>query len=471
MNFKIIAAIEKNNGIGFANKLPWSLPNELKHFQQTTKHVADINKRNAVIMGRLTWESINKRPLNNRLNVIISKSNIGLLPNNVLQFVELTYALDSLKQMNDIENVFVIGGEQLYKLAVNHSNCDSMIITHIKKSFKCDKFFPQIDGNKFIIDSVSNIQQENDIKYEIVKYKRIDKHHPENQYLDLIRNILNNGIKKDDRTGVGTLSIFGQSIRFDLERFPILTTKQIYWKGVIEELLFFLRGSTNNKELIKKNVHIWDGNSSKEVLEKLGLHYKAGANIGKPYEDGDCGPIYSFQLKHYGADYEGCNADYTNKGIDQIKYCLNLLKTDKNSRRIVLNMWNICQLNEMCLPPCHILYVFSVYNDKLSCMMTMRSNDIGLGLGFNISSCALLTHIFAKLSGLGVGELVINTGDTHIYNNHIEPLKKQIERIPRPFPLLDIIDRGQRIPEDFIYEDFVLKGYYPHDIIKMDMAV
>lgn len=461
MNFKIIAAIEKNNGIGFANKLPWSLPNELKHFQQTTKHVADVNKRNAVIMGRLTWESINKRPLNNRLNVIISKSNIGLLPNNVMQFVELTYALDSLKQMSDIENVFVIGGEQLYKLAVNHSNCDSMIISHIKKSFKCDRFFPQIDGNKFIIDSVSNIQQEGDIKYEIVEYKRIDKMHPENQYLDLIRNILNNGVKKDDRTGVGTLSINCPQMRFDLQHLPLLTTKTTFFRGCCEEILWMLRGSTNAKELQNKNIHIWDGNTSKEFLKKMNL----------PYEEGDIGAGYGFQFRHFGAEYINCNTDYTSKGFDQVKECLRLIREEPNSRRIIISLWNVSDLSKMCLTPCHSFYQFFVNNGKLSCSLYQRSGDVMLGIPFNLCTATLMTHIFARLSGLGVGELIHTIGDAHIYLNHIDGANEQIKRTPRPFPLLDIIDRGQKKVEDFVYEDFVLKGYYPHDVIKMEMAV
>jgi thymidylate synthase len=286
--------------------------------------------------------------------------------------------------------------------------------------------------------------------------------HQEHQYLDLIKDVINNGTVKDDRTKIGTISKFGAMMRFSLrDDFPLLTTKRVFWKGVVEELLFFIKGDTNSKHLEEKSINIWAKNTSREFLDSLGLHDR---------EEGDMGPMYGFQWRHYGAKYTNMHADYTGQGIDQLRECIRLIKEDPTSRRIVMSAWNVSDMSDMVLNPCHILVQFNVSNGELSCMMFQRSVDCGLGLAFNIASYALLTYIIAHITGLKVGDLIISTGDTHIYLNHVEPLKIQLERDPRPFPKVVIKCEPKDI-DDYKFEDFELVDYKPHPTIKMDMAV
>ena len=286
--------------------------------------------------------------------------------------------------------------------------------------------------------------------------------HQEYQYLRLIKNLIKNGNDKDDRTGVGTLSTFGNQMRFDLSYyFPLLTTKRTFFRGVIEELIWFLRGSTHNKSLLDRNVHIWDGNSSREYLDSVGLNH---------YEEGELGPIYGFQWRHFGAKYQGQNHDYTNEGVDQIKNIIETIKTNPNDRRMIFSAWNPSALPEMALPPCHMFAQFYVHKKKLSCLMYQRSCDMGLGVPFNIASYSALTYLIAKMTDLKPGEFIHVLGDTHVYKNHIEPLKEQLNRVPYPFPKLKIKFKRDKI-EDYVYEDFVLMDYKCHKPIKMEMAV
>lgn len=285
----------------------------------------------------------------------------------------------------------------------------------------------------------------------------------EAQYLILLNKIINNGIICEDRTGVGTKSIFGCQMRFNIyDTFPLLTTKKMFLRGIIEELLWFLKGQTNSKILEEKNVNIWKDNTSRQFLDNLGFTERI---------EGDGGPIYGFNFRHYGAQYIDCNTDYTNQGIDQINNVLHLLRTEPNSRRIIINLWNPCIINDMVLPPCHVLYQFRVYGNKLSCSLYQRSGDMGLGVPFNIASATLLTYILAKLSNLEPYQLIHTIGDAHIYLNHIEQLKEQINREPYPFPKLHIINRNQQNIEDFISSDFILDNYQHHNPITMKMAV
>jgi dihydrofolate reductase/thymidylate synthase len=283
------------------------------------------------------------------------------------------------------------------------------------------------------------------------------------QYLDLLKEILANGEKREDRTGVGTLSVFGQTMRFDLsDSFPLLTTKRVFWRGVVEELLWFIKGDTNANHLSEKGVTIWNANGSKAFLESRGLGHR---------KEGDLGPVYGFQWRHFGAKYVDMYTDYTDQGIDQLADCIHKIKTTPNDRRIVMSAWNPEDMHLVVLPPCHMYCQFYVSNDeKLSCLFYMRSCDVSLGLPFNIASYALLTCMVAQVCGLHPGELVLTTGDTHIYLNHIEPIKEQLKRTPRSFPKLKINPEKTDI-DSFTFEDFVLEDYNPHPAIKMEMAV
>jgi thymidylate synthase len=285
----------------------------------------------------------------------------------------------------------------------------------------------------------------------------------ERQYLELIKKILHDGNERIDRTGVGTLSIFGAMQRYSLQdgTLPIFTTKRVFTRGVIEELLWMVSGSTDAMILAKKGIHIWDGNGSRSFLDSVGFHRR---------RVGDLGPVYGFQWRHAGATYIDCEADYTGQGVDQLAAVIETLKTNPYDRRMVICAWSPGQLKEMVLPPCHCLMQFHVANGRLNCLLYQRSADVGLGMPFNVTSYSLLTHMIAHITHLEPGELVYTTGDTHIYRNHIEALKKQVEREPRPFPKLTFARTVPSIDE-FTIDDFVITGYNPHPKIEMQMAV
>lgn len=287
--------------------------------------------------------------------------------------------------------------------------------------------------------------------------------HEEQQYLDLVRSIIDTGDSRDDRTGVGTLSKFGCSMRFNLRdgRIPLLTTKRVFWRGIVEELLWFISGSTDANVLINKGVNIWCGNGSREFLDSRGF---------KDRRIGDLGPIYGFQWRHFGARYIDCDTDYTGQGVDQLAAVIDTIKTNPNDRRIIMSAWNPSDLGLMALPPCHMFCQFYVDNGELSCQMYQRSADMGLGVPFNIASYSLLTCMIAHVCGLKRGEFVHVMGDTHVYKNHVDALKEQLKREPRAFPEL-LINADVKDIDSFTFDDFWLKGYEPYDAINMKMAV
>uniref|UniRef100_A0A6B2LCI1 thymidylate synthase n=1 Tax=Arcella intermedia TaxID=1963864 RepID=A0A6B2LCI1_9EUKA len=281
--------------------------------------------------------------------------------------------------------------------------------------------------------------------------------------MNLVRGILEKGVRRGDRTGVGTVALFGAQMRFDLRggQFPLLTTKKVFWRGVVEELIWFLKGDTNAKHLSEKGIKIWNANGSKEFLESRGL---------KDREEGDLGPIYGWQWRHYGAPYTHMHADYTGQGIDQLQECIQAIKTNPTDRRIVMTAWNPADLSQMALPPCHMFCQFFVANGELSCLMYQRSGDMGLGVPFNIASYSLLTCMMAHVCDLKPGEFIHSIGDAHVYLNHVEALQSQLERVPRPFPKLRVKATHKDI-EKFQFSDFELEGYDPHPPLKMDMAL
>lgn len=289
------------------------------------------------------------------------------------------------------------------------------------------------------------------------------------QYLDLCRNIIENGESRPDRTGTGTLSIFAPpQLRFSLRdnKFPLLTTKKVFTKAIILELLWFIKGDTNNKNLQKEGVKIWDGNGSREYLDSLGLTDR---------EEGDLGPVYGFQWRHFGAEYVDCHTDYTGKGYDQLSEIIHKLKTNPYDRRIIMSAWNPPDFKKMALPPCHVFcqfYVSFPENQKpqLSCILYQRSCDMGLGVPFNIASYALLTKMIAKVVDMDCGDFIHTMGDAHVYKDHVDALKEQIERTPKEFPTLQI-KRDIKDIDDFQLDDFEIVDYNPHKSIKMKMSV
>lgn len=289
------------------------------------------------------------------------------------------------------------------------------------------------------------------------------KNEDELKYLDQIRYIIKYGDRIDDRTGVGTISIFGMRSTYSLKNnvVPVLTTKRVYWKGVVEELLWFIRADTNAKHLSEKGVKIWDANGSRQFLDKMGF-------TNRP--EGDLGPVYGFQWRHCGAEYRGVDADYTNEGIDQLSEVIELIKKEPNSRRIILSAWNVKDLKLMALPPCHTLAQFAVRSGELSCQLYQRSGDMGLGVPFNLASYGLLTHMIAHICGLRAGYLHHVLGDAHIYINHVDALQEQLKREPKPFPNVRFVGEINTI-DDFTSESIILENYKPMPTIKMEMAV
>ncbi|KAF8818014.1 bifunctional dihydrofolate reductase-thymidylate synthase, partial [Cardiosporidium cionae] len=583
----IVAAMEPNGGIGKDGKLPWPvLSRDMQHFKHVTTKRKDFDFKNAVVMGRKTWNSlpVKYRPLPERINFVLSKtllaatsflhncvtsldfyehcydiflyrhfsacsnqrSPIGLFSIgsgktdssnmiggtdvHVIQSVNEMFRIISDNYGDKIEGIFIIGGYQIYKEVMEKGLADSIYLTRIGKKFECDVFMPDIPEDFYEVSSLSSTFVEKDIPFDFVLYSRrnskeniidsenecgddkkictprhsinneIDfiesltqqnsqnrdlllshpsilyRKHEELQYLDCVAEIIQKANKQEDRTGVGTMSLFGKQMRFSLrESFPLLTTKRVFWKGVVEELLWFIKGSTNAKILSEKGVKIWEKNGSRDYLDSIGLtHREAGdlAFSSSLEHSFSCfiGPIYGFQWRHFGADYVDMNTDYTDKGIDQLQDCIHRLKTNPNDRRIILTAWNPSALIHMALPPCHVLCQFYVANGELSCLMFQRSCDMGLGVPFNIASYSLLTCMLAQVCDLKRGDFVYCLGNAHVYLNHIEPLKVQLRRFPRPFPCLKIQPDIKDI-DKFQPEHFKLDCYYPYNRIEMDMAV
>jgi dihydrofolate reductase/thymidylate synthase len=539
--YNFIVAISKNKGIGLKGKLPWNLPADMAYFKETTTkvfsqsetdyhntsfnfintakeifnkyHLHDkkkSNKRNMVVMGRNTWESIPEkfRPLSNRINVVLS-SNEEFHSNHPIK-KELFYTSRSieyifdlageLKSQDMLNEIYVIGGTKVFDEFLKNypDQCKLIFQTNINKNFESDVFFEipnnfhplyvskTFAGNEDIKENNNNTNAvDNQITYDyrilfnqnitndqnlmenfnqiinpyfVTKYPK----HEEFQYLDTMRKILETGSSKNDRTGVGTISNFGVRMSYDCSQtFPLLTTKDTFWRGIVEELIWFIKGDTSAKDLQDKKVHIWDGNSSREYLDKLGL---------KEREVGDLGPVYGFQWRHFGAEYKTMHHDYTGEGVDQLKEVIDTIKNNPNSRRIIMSAWNPSDLKIMALPPCHVLCQFYLENNKLNLQMYQRSGDMGLGVPFNIASYSLLLVMVAHVTGKQPGNFIHIIGDTHIYKNHIDAIRKQLLRTPKPFPILKI-NRDVKNIEDFKFEDFTLINYNHWPKIKMEMAV
>ena len=285
-------------------------------------------------------------------------------------------------------------------------------------------------------------------------------------YLKLVEDVLNHGIDKKDRTGTGTRSVFGYQMRFPLsEGFPLVTTKKVYYKAIIHELLWFIKGDTNIKYLIDHDVNIWNdwpfetykhspdyqGETIKEFAEKI----KHDTDFAKKY--GDLGPVYGSQWRNFN-------------GVDQLAYVINLIKEKPESRRMILSAWNPAEISDMVLPPCHTLIQFYVNDHKLSLQLYQRSGDIFLGIPFNIASYALLLSMVAQITNYEVGDFVHTIGDAHIYNNHFDQVKLQLTREPRPLPTLWLNPNIKNI-EDFTFEDIEIQHYHPHPRIQGKVAV
>lgn len=446
----LITACSTNHVIGQNNSIPWYLPEDLKHFKKMTLG----NGKNSVVMGRKTFESLDRKILEGRFNFVWTnqKDKFGIVDQENLIYINSMDELYDEHKNRNLEDIFIIGGSEIYKLFLEENKIDEIYFSHVKKKIEGKNliYFPKKDWSNFLIQNIENRKD-----YDFIIYKKTNYKSSEIEYNNLVQKVLN----------TDELCYFGSTMKFDLQKgFPLLTGKKMFFKGIVEELLWFLSGKTDSKILKEKGVTIWEKNSTREFLDSVGLQKN------KEY---DLGPIYGHNFRHYGAEYENCDTDYNGKGVDQIQYVLEMIKNNPNSRRILINLWNPSQLNEVALPPCHVLYQFKVDTKKntLSCILYQRSADIALGVPFNIASASLLTHVIAFLSNLKVGILTHFIGDGHIYHEHKEGLIHQLDRYLFPLPKLTLKQRNQKKPEDFCFQDFILDGYLSNTSISFPLIV
>jgi len=478
----LVVSINQNNLIGINNDLLIKSKEDLKHFYKITTDNYPEGNLNIVIMGYNTWISIpeSNRPLKKRMNIILTQKNRDKIEENenVKVFDSLFDVLDWCNT-NETGRVFVIGGESIYdQCYLRHLNkINNIYLTKFYDNYQC---VSQEDSKSFPYEMLfeTELLQNKVIKTECQVYlnkkyisKVLETHFQvyqrktrinqgEFQYLNCLKDIINEGNIETTRNGI-TMSQFGGKMVFDMENgFPLITTKKMGYKTILRELLWFIKGSTSNQELLDKNVHIWSQNSSREFLD--------GRNL--KYEEGDLGPVYGFQWRHSGAEYKDCHTDYTGLGVDQLQNVIDLIQNEPQSRRIIMNSWSPPDLDKMALPPCHVMCQFNVNTNKrtLDCQLYQRSADMFLGVPFNIASYAFLLHIIANLTGYIPGRLIHILGDTHIYESHLDAVNEQITRSPVNFPQLEINGKIKNI--DSLTEDmFELKNYKSYDKISAPM--
>lgn len=532
-NFHIITAHSfPEFGIGINNTLPWKYKKEMSHFKTTTTRRWNKNdiedttgndgcmndKKNIIVFGRKTWDNIHENGkssiLKDRIVIVITsslpKSNINNLYwskwDNIISL--LMTLRDDIKTSN---TVFFAGGQTIYEQALEHYPIHCAHITEVyldktKKKERYDTFFPNYKPHSWIVNAQCELNDDSHHRLRLYScspfiqdYNHVDKttgffrhktyispraaqryslselpydwkSEENNQYLAIMREIMDKGIDRNDRTGTGTRAIFSSRQVYDLtDTFPILTTRRQWLKGVFEELKLYLSGKTDNKILQEKNIHIWDGNTSREFLDKRGLEH---------YPEGDMGETYGFNFRHFAGNYDNCRQDYKigENGYDQLTNVCHLIKNDPTSRRIIINLWNPATLHKAALPSCLMMYQFFVdtHTNKLNCQIYIRSSDYFLANNWNCCTGALLVHMLCVLKDINYtpGFISVVTGDTHIYKTHFEQVVENLRREPVPFPKLEINSKKEyNSLEDIEYDDLWLIGYQPQPSISAPMAV
>jgi dihydrofolate reductase / thymidylate synthase len=525
-NYSIIVAHSiPEYGIGIQNSMPWYIPDDLKHFREiTTKSLQDTI--NIVVMGRKTYQSIPQhiKPLNKRYTIIISRNQENNNKQNKINttlheywttWEQLDNVLNILRHNpNTTNQVIFCGGAQIYDLALNKYNITRAHITEVYLHKKNNEsafhtFFPKYKLHNFIVNNTNNINLENNQKLflndvslfktyydkntnrniyfryktylsnsELISSNALPWHlccEEQTQYIAIMNDIISKGIERSDRTGTGTLSLFGTRQHYDLrDTFPLSTTKRIFFRAVFEELKLYLSGRTDNAILQEQGIHIWDGNTSREFLDGRGLQH---------YPEGDMGETYGFNFRHFAGDYKDCHTEYSldgSNGYDQLANVIHLLKNEPTSRRIIINLWNPATLHKAALPSCLMLYQFYVdtHAKLLHCQIYIRSSDYFLANNWNTCTGALLVHMLCALEDINLtpGSITTITGDTHLYKTHLEQVNKNLEREPVPFPKLVIENtktesRKFKKIEDIQFEDLQLWGYMPQPNISAPMAV
>lgn len=459
--FSVVAQIDSGNGVSKCGEIPWDS-------ESTSKYVRDLTvgqKRNAIVMGRKTYEDIPKehRPLKDRTTVVISSTMKQEDHTNVIVCNSLLEALSTLAgSQKKYDKIFVVGGEQLFRDAIIDFGylCDEIYVTRFKTDYGCDALFPWEIVHRYEHQDPAKTRD-----YSRFVFKP-NQTHEESQYLSLLSKIVETGELKEDRTQTGTVSLFGLRLEFDIsKRLPIITTKNVNYKTIIKELLYFLSGKSDTKILKSQGVSIWDENTSRAFLDKRGL---------EDYEPGDQGPMYGHQWRHWGAEYQGCDKNYEGMGIDQIQRVIDGLRKDPHGRRHIVSAYNVSDLDKMCLEPCHSFFQFNVSGDRkfLDCQLYQRSGDMFLGVPYNITSYCMLTYMIAHIVGLKPRKFVHVIGDAHIYANHIDLVHRQLSRTPRPFPKLSFRGAAKlREISDFVFDSFIVENYVCCPAINGKMAI
>jgi thymidylate synthase/dihydrofolate reductase len=467
LRVSIIFASGENNILGINNDLYVSIRKDLQYFRSIT---TDSHNKypNIIVMGYTTWKSLPKE-LPNRKNIIISNNHYKELhDDNQEVYHSYEEFIERYKTKENYGRIFIIGGSTLYQYVMeNYENSiDYIYQTFIHDVYPKPALF-QKHKDKFsiydfklahrvqhkgtfikmelpeceeisegrIFNIETNEYENKQVHYTHIVYshKSLELNRDELQYLQLMKHIQNEGMYTISRNSV-VYSSFGHRMEFNLQNntIPILTTKRVPWKTVLRELLWFLSGSTNNQDLIDKKVMIWNQNASKEFLESQGLDY----------EENDLGPVYGFQWRHFGAHYKDCHTNYDNQGKDQLQWLINEIKTNPNSRRLLLNSWNASDIDKMALPPCHVMVQFYINTEEntMDAQLYQRSGDMFLGVPFNITSYALLMFILGKLTGYSPKRLIHIIGDAHIYDCHNGAVQEQLNRVPMKFPKISIRD-------------------------------
>lgn len=446
MLLKVILSSSSNCVIGRDSHLPWNITEEMAFFKDTT-----IWK--VVVMGHSTWKSLNSKKLVGRVNIVVSRTpeNVKGSPDYIIgKLTELRTIYNELYPANPYVEVYVIGGSQLiYSLLEGDFNVDRLLITSIRKKVDGDTSF----FNTFNFKLTTHLYREN---FDILEYTPSGPSTNERKYLKLLKNILKYGTERPDRTGTGTKGLFGQRLSINLkEGFPLLTTKEMFWKGIQKELFMFLSGGTDTKVLEKNGVNIWKAHTSVDFLKSRGLDYR----------EGEMGPMYGYQWRNFGG-----------AGFDQLQKVIDELQMDPFSRRILMTSFNPLDAEKGVLYPCHgIVIQFYCRQDSagqmwLSAQITQRSADAFLGLPFNIASYALLLHLVGKRVRMIPDKLVFALGDVHIYNNHVEQVRQQLTRLPLVSPQLEVV----KDIEDFgiVDESYInLWGYFHRPAIKAPVAI
>lgn len=500
----IIVAMTPDGGISLDGKIPWNCPSDMQHFKNTTTG-------HTVLMGRKTWVSLPVKPLPNRRNIVVSRHSIdGITTVSMYNREILDKILKECEERK--ETLYIIGGKEIYEKTVEiFPQCDLLLTlitddTLFPEHPKCDLFlWPWLAKRaQYLVHSSSYIAPDVPQNIDYTKYNpclekiytlgklgtrggcntgvnaylirgTYQEESPERQVQDLIYKIVSQGDPRVDRTGVGTLSLFGAQIDIDIsERFPLMTVRKTFFKGIFEELLWFLRGIPDSKILEDRKVNVWKGNSSSEYQSKYKLDLV----------EGDCGPHYPHQWRHWGAPYPKITLEQrfvesveerrkTSNigelgGIDQVANVIHLLKTDPASRRMIISGWNVSDLKQMGLPPCHCFYQFGVHKGRLNVHFFQRSSDTVLALHWNISSAALFVYLLGSIVGIPPGRVIMSISDAHIYNNHRANVDEILSRRPYRYPKLEILNKREKI-EDYQFTDVKLSEYQSYPSVDLPM--